>query len=114
MNNIIKIISLLTLLIGLVTVMVIKNISHQKQRYVNSLELELRKEASLNDLLKIEWEYLVSPINLKDITKKINSSEYNKYFIVLDRDQFKKDLKLGDYKDIINIAKPDKTLNISR
>ena len=114
MNNTIKIISLLTLLIGLVTVMVVKNISHQKQRYVNSLELELRKEASLNDLLKIEWEYLVSPINLKEITEKVNSNEYNKYFIVLDKDELKRNLELGDYNDIINVAKPDKTINTSR
>ena len=114
MNKVIKIISLLTLLLGLVTVMVVKNISHQKQRYVNSLELELRKEASLNDLLKIEWEYLVSPINLKNITEKINSSEYNKYFIVLDKDELKRDLNIGDYSDLVIVAKPDETINTSR
>ena len=114
MSNIIKTISLLTLLIGLVTVMVVKNISHQKQQYINSLKLELRKVVSLNDLLKIEWEYLVSPINLKDIAEKINSSEYNKYFIVLDKDELKRDFNLGDYSDIVIVAKPDETINTSR
>ena len=114
MSNIIKTISLLTLLIGLVTVMIVKNISHQKQRFVNNLQLELRKESSLNDLLKIEWEYLVSPINLKEITEKINTNEYNKYFIVLDRNEFRRDLKIDDYNDVINIVKPDKSFNTSR
>ena len=114
MHKTIKIISLLTLLIGLVTVMIVKNISHQKHRYVNILELELRKESSLNELLKIEWEYIISPINLKDITEKINSDEYNKYFVVLDRNELKRNLKIGDYEDIINIAKPDKIFNIPR
>ena len=86
--------------------------------YENQRKIEIvystRKEVSLNDLLKIEWEYLVSPINLKDITEKINISEYNKYFIVLDKDELKRDLNLGDYSDIVIVTKPDETINSSR
>ena len=59
-----KILSVAVLLTGLLAIMVIKNISAEKQKYINELELTLREEQKINELYKIEWDHLVSPMNL--------------------------------------------------
>ncbi len=56
-----KILSVAILLTGLLAIMVIKNISAEKQKYINELELTLREEQKINELYKIEWDHLVSP-----------------------------------------------------
>ncbi len=55
-----KILSVAILLTGLLAIMVIKNISAEKQKYINELELTLREEQKINELYKIEWDHLVS------------------------------------------------------
>ncbi len=50
----VKILSVAVLLTGLLAIMVIKNISAEKQKYINELELTLREEQKINELYKIE------------------------------------------------------------
>ena len=64
-----KILSVAVLLTGLLAIMVIKNISAEKQKYINELELTLREEQKINELYKIEWDHLVSPMNIKKISE---------------------------------------------
>ena len=63
-----KILSGAVLLTGLLAIMVIKNISAEKQKYINELELTLREEQKINELYKIEWDHLFSPMNIKKIS----------------------------------------------
>ena len=51
-----KILSVAVLLTGLLAIMVIKNISAEKQKNINELELTLREEQKINELYKIEWD----------------------------------------------------------
>ena len=111
-NGLLKIISVLILLGGLLLIMIIKNISVQKQNYLTELKLTLLEEEDRNQLYKIEWGHIVSPINLKKIAEMVLTKDYDKYFIVLD----KKDLTATSndiYKDIINVVIPQKIINNS-
>ena len=67
-NKILKIMSILVLIAGLLLIMIIKNISVQKKNYLEQLKVELKEEENKNQLFKIQWEYLVSPVNLKKIS----------------------------------------------
>ena len=96
-----KILSVAILLTGLLAIMVIKNISAEKQKYINELELTLREEQKINELYKIEWDLLVSPMNIKKISEMVITNDYEKYFVVLDNEDIEENNEL--FNDVIEI-----------
>ena len=96
-----KILSVAVLLAGLLAIMVIKNISAEKQKYINELELTLREEQKINELYKIEWDHLVSPMNIKKISEMIITNDYEKYFVVLDDEDIEQNNEL--FSDVITV-----------
>ena len=52
-SSLFKIFSVIILLIGLLAIMIIKNISAEKQNYINELEITLREEQNKSELFKI-------------------------------------------------------------
>ena len=111
-NKILKIMSILLLVVGLLAIMIIKNISVQKQNYLDQLKVELKKEENKNQLYKIQWDYLVSPINLKKLSEMILTNDYSKYFVVLDEKDLVKDAEL--YQDVISVFETQESINLSR
>ena len=104
--------SVLLLIGGLLSIMIIKNISAQKQTYLNQLKVELKEEESKNQLYKIQWDYLVSPVNLKKISEMIFTNDYSKFFVVLDKEDLLQDKEL--YQDVISVFETQKNINLSR
>ena len=111
-NKILKILSILLLISGLLSIMIIKNISVQKQKYLEQLKVELKKEENKNQLYKIQWDYLVSPINLKKLSQMIINNDYSKYFVVLNEEDLLQDKEL--YQDVINVFETEEIINLSR
>ena len=111
-NKILKIMSILLLIGGLLSIMIIKNISVQKQKYLEQLKVELKEEENKNQLYKIQWDYLVSPVNLKKLSEMIITNDYSKYFIVLDEEDLLQDKEL--YQDVISVFKTQENINPSR
>ena len=111
-NKILKIMSILLLVVGLLAIMIIKNISVQKQNYLDQLKVELKKEENKNQLYKIQWDYLVSPVNLKKLSEMILTNDYSKYFVVLDEKDLVKDAEL--YQDVISVFETQEPINLSR
>ena len=85
--------------------MVIKNISANKQKQINELELTLRNEEAKNELYNIEWSRIISPINLKKISEMVITNDYTKYFVVMDKNDIKQEQEY--FNDVINVVKPD-------
>ena len=104
--------SILLLISGLLSIMIIKNISVQKQNYLEQLKVELKEEENKNQLYKIQWDYLVSPINLKKLSEMIITNDYSKYFVVLDEEDLLQDK--GLYQDVISVFETQETINLSR
>ncbi len=104
--------SILLLVAGLLAIMIIKNISLQKQNYLDQLKVELKKEENKNQLYKIQWDYLVSPVNLKKLSEMILTNDYSKYFVVLDEKDLEKDAEL--YQDVISVFETQESINLSR
>ncbi len=104
--------SILLLIGGLLSIMIIKNISVQKQKYLEQLKVELKEEENKNQLYKIQWDYLVSPINLKKLSQMVITNDYSKYFVVLDEEDLLQDKEL--YQDIISVFETQETINLSR
>ena len=111
-NKILKIMSILLLIGGLLSIMIIKNISVQKQKYLEQLRVELKEEENKNQLYKIQWDYLVSPVNLKKLTEMIITNDYSKYFVVLDEEDLLENEEL--YQDVISVFKTQENINLSR
>ena len=111
-NRILKILSILLLISGLLAIMIIKNISVQKQKYLEQLKVELKKEENKNQLYKIQWDYLVSPVNLKKLSQMIITNDYSKYFVVLNEEDLLQDKEL--YQDVINVFETEEIINLSR
>ena len=111
-NKILKIMSILLLIGGLLSIMIIKNISVQKQKYLEQLKVELKKEENKNQLYKIQWDYLVSPVNLKKLSEMIITNDYSKYFVVLDEEDLLQDKEL--YQDIISVFEIQENINPSK
>ena len=111
-NKILKILSILLLISGLLSIMIIKNISVQKQKYLEQLKVELKEEENKNQLYKIQWDYLVSPVNLKKLSEMIMTNDYSKYFVVLDEEDLLQDK--GLYQDVISVFETQETINLSR
>ena len=111
-NKILKIMSILLLISGLLLIMIIKNISVQKQKYLEQLKVELKEEENKNQLYKIQWNYLVSPVNLKKLSEMIITNDYSKYFVVLDEEDLLQDK--GLYQDVISVFETQETINLSR
>ena len=114
MKKVIKIFSIIFFISGLAGILIVKNISYQKEMYINNLEVELRNENNKNQLYKLEWEYLISPINLQEISKEIFNEEYTKYFVVLDEDDLLNQKNSDQYQDLITVVKPKGIINSSR
>ena len=104
--------SILLLIGGLLSIMIIKNISVQKQKYLEQLKVELKEEENKNQLYKIQWDYLVSPVNLKKLSEMIITNDYSKYFVVLDEEDLLQDKEL--YQDVISVFETQETINLSR
>ena len=104
--------SILLLIGGLLSIMIIKNISVQKQKYLEQLKVELKEEENKNQLYKIQWDYLVSPVNLKKLSEMIITNDYSKYFIVLNEDDLLQDKEL--YQDVISVFEIQETINLSK
>ena len=111
-NKILKIMSILLLIGGLLSIMIIKNISVQKQKYLEQLKVELKEEENKNQLYKIQWDYLVSPINLKKLSEMIITNDYSKYFVVLNGEDLLQDKEL--YQDVINVFETEEIINLLR
>ena len=111
-NKILKILSILLLISGLLAIMIIKNISVQKQKYLEQLKVDLKKEENKNQLYKIQWDYLVSPVNLKKLSQMIITNDYSKYFVVLNEEDLLQDKEL--YQDVINVFETEEIINLSR
>ena len=114
MSKLIKICSILLFISGLAGILIIKNISYQKEIYINKLEVKIREENNKNQLYKLEWEYLISPINLKEISNKISNEEYTKYFVVLDNHDLINESNFDIYRDLITVVEPKGNSNTSR
>ena len=114
MKKIIKISSIIFFILGLAGILIVKNISYQKQMFINNLKVELRDETFKNQLYKIEWESLISPINLQEISNEISKEEYTKYFVVLDKEDLLSRNNSDQYQDIITVVEPKGILNSSR
>ena len=104
--------SILLLIGGLLSIMIIKNISVQKQKYLEQLKVELKEEENKNQLYKIQWDYLVSPVNLKKLSEMIITNDYSKYFVVLDEEDLLQDEEL--YQDVISVFEIQENINPSR
>ena len=104
--------SILLLIGGLLSIMIIKNISVQKQKYLEQLRVELKEEENKNQLYKIQWDYLVSPVNLKKLSQMIITNDYSKYFVVLDEEDLLENEEL--YQDVISVFKTQENINLSR
>ncbi len=104
--------SILLLISGLLSIMIIKNISVQKQKYLEQLKVELKKEENKNQLYKIQWDYLVSPVNLKKLSEMIMTNDYSKYFVVLDEEDLLQNK--GLYQDVISVFETQEIINLSR
>ena len=104
--------SILLLVAGLLSIMIIKNISFQKKNYLEQLKVELNEEENKNQLYKIQWDYLVSPVNLKKLSEMIITNDYSKYFVVLDEEDLLQDK--GLYQDVISVFETQETINLSR
>ena len=104
--------SILLLIGGLLSIMIIKNISVQKQKYLDQLKVELKEEENKNQLYKIQWDYLISPVNLKKLSEMIVTNDYSKYFIVLNEEDLLKDKDL--YQDVISVFETQENINLSR
>jgi len=104
--------SILLLIGGLLSIMIIKNISVQKQKYLEQLKVELKEEENKNQLYKIQWDYLVSPVNLKKLSEMIITNDYSKYFIVLNEEDLLQDKEL--YQDVISVFEIQETINLSK
>ena len=111
-NKILKIMSILLLIGGLLSIMIIKNISVQKQKYLEQLKVELKEEENKKQLYKIQWDYLVSPVNLKKLSEMIITNDYSKYFVVLDEEDLSQDKEL--YQDVISVFEIQENINPSR
>ena len=58
MKKVIKIFSIIFFISGLAGILIVKNISYQKEMYINNLEVELRNENNknqVNEISAIEW-----------------------------------------------------------
>ena len=107
-SSLFKIFSVIILLTGLLAIMIIKNISAEKQNYINELEITLREEQNKGELFKIEWDHMISPINLKKISEMVISNDYTKYFVVLDKDDLGQENQV--FQDIIAVDMPSKKI----
>ena len=114
MSKSIKISLILFFISGLAAILIIKNISYQKEIYINTLEVKLRDEENKNQLYKLEWEYLISPINLTEISNKILDEEYTKFFVVIEERELLNEGNTDNYKDIISVVNPKGISNSSR
>ena len=114
MSKSIKIFLILFFISGLAAILIIKNISYQKEIYINTLEVKLRDEENKNQLYKLEWEYLISPINLTEISNKILDEEYTKFFVVIEERELLNEGNTDNYKDIISVVNPKGISNSSR
>ena len=104
--------SILLLISGLLSIMIIKNISVQKQKYLEQLKVELKEEENKNQLYKIQWDYLASPVNLKKLSEMIMANDYSKYFVVLNEEDLLQDKEL--YQDVINVFETEEIINLSK
>ena len=107
-SRLLKIFSIVLLLLGILSIMVIKNISANKQEQIKQLELTIIEEQAKNDLYKIEWSRIISPINLKKISEMIITNDYTKYFVVMDKNDVKQEQEY--FNNVINVAEPDSNL----
>ena len=107
-SRLLKIFSIVLLLLGILSIMVIKNISANKQEQIKQLELTIIEEQAKNDLYKIEWSRIISPINLKKISEMIITNDYTKYFVVMDKNDVKQEQEY--FNNVINVVKPDSNL----
>ena len=104
-SRILKIFSILLLLLGILSIMVIKNIAANKQQQITELELPWRNEEAKTELYKLEWSRIISPINLKKISEMVITNDYTKYFVVMDKNDIKQEQEY--FNDVINVVKPD-------
>ena len=101
-----KIFSVVILFFVLIAIMFIKNISAEKQTYINELKLTFREEQYKNELYKIEWDHMVSPLNIKKIAEMIIDNDYEKYFVILDDKDIDQNSEL--FSDVIQVYETPK------
>jgi hypothetical protein len=87
-KNLFKLFLVLFFIFGIIGISIIKNISVQKKNYITQLQLELYKQQETFDIYKIEWDHLISPINLGSKINSYTLESYNKTFVVINEEIF--------------------------
>jgi hypothetical protein len=87
-KNVFKLFLVLFFIFGIIGISIIKNISVQKKNYITQLQLELYKQQETFDIYKIEWDHLISPINLGSKINSYTLESYNKTFVVINEEIF--------------------------
>jgi len=84
--NLFKIFLITFFIFGIIGISIVKNISVQKRNYISQLQLELHKHQETFDIYKIEWDHLVSPINLGSKINGYTLKSYNQTFVIINEE----------------------------
>ena len=85
-KNIFKLFLVIFFIFGIIGISIVKNISVQKKNYISQLQLELHKQQEAFDIYKIEWDHLISPINLGSKINGYTLESYNNTFVVINEE----------------------------
>ena len=107
-KNVFKLFLVLFFIFGIIGISIIKNISVQKKNYITQLQLELYKQQETFDIYKIEWDHLISPINLGSKMNGYTLESYNKTFVVINEEIFTPKYK-NELDEMLNINTPPPT-----
>ena len=95
-KNLFKVFLIIFFVLGVIGISIVKNISVQKRNYISQLQLELYKQQETFDMYKIEWDHIISPINLGSKINEYFLESYNQTFVVINKDilapKYKNDL----------------------
>ena len=112
-KNISKLFLILFFIFGIIGISIIKNISVQKKNYITQLQLELYKQQETFDIYKIEWDHLISPINLGSKSNSYTLESYNETFVVINEEIFTPKYQ-NELNEILNINTPLINKNVGR
>ena len=112
-KNVFKLFLVLFFIFGIIGISIIKNISVQKKNYISQLQLELYKQQETFDIYKIEWDHLISPINLGSKINGYTLESYNKTFVVINEEIFMPKYK-NELDEMLNINTPLINKNVGR
>ena len=112
-KNVFKLFLILFFIFGIIGISIIKNISVQKKNYITQLQLELYKQQETFDIYKIEWDHLISPINLGSKINSYTLESYNKTFVVINEEIFTTKYQ-NELDEMLNIDTSPINKNVGR